>query len=66
MHSLLARDAYTVSLPPALGKWRLMACALLFTVLSLPAQARQEDGTLGLIVTPNNGVPALLTAGGQL
>ncbi len=28
--------------------------------LALPAAARNADGTLGLLITPNNGIPALL------
>lgn len=35
-----------------------MACALAW-----PAAARNADGTLGLIRLPNNGIPAVLTAG---
>ena len=30
-----------------------------------PALARQADGTLGLIITPNSGRPALVLAGGE-
>ena len=39
----------------------LLALALL---VATAAAARQPDGTLGLIRTPNNGVPAIVTPGG--
>ena len=44
---------------------RAIARALLAAVILIPiaAAARQEDGTLGLIQTPNNGVPAIVLAG---
>lgn len=40
-------------------RFLLMAACL----LALPAIARQPDGTLGLILTPNNGMPALVLPG---
>jgi len=37
--------------------------ALAALITAGPAPARQPDGTLGIIQTPNNGFPAMLTAG---
>ena len=37
-----------------------LAPALLAALITLPAAARNADGTLGFLRTPNNGVPALL------
>jgi len=34
-------------------------------VVAFSAEARNPDGTLGLIITPNNGVPAIVAPGGQ-
>lgn len=34
-------------------------------LVSVSAAARQPDGTLGLIRTPNNGIPAMVAPGGQ-
>lgn len=36
---------------------------LLLTGLAVPASARNPDGTLGLLLTPNNGMPALVQEG---
>ncbi len=37
---------------------------LLFSLAALPAWARNADGTLGVLLTPNNGRPVVVTAGG--
>jgi predicted phosphodiesterase len=34
------------------------------TALAFDAAAREADGTLGLLITPNNGIPALIQSGG--
>ncbi len=44
---------------------RPTALVLVLLLAVLPAAARQEDGLLGLIQRPNNGVPALVLPGGQ-
>jgi predicted phosphodiesterase len=42
---------------------RLLLAFLAVAYAAWPAFARNEDGTLGLIQTPNNGLPALVLAG---
>lgn len=42
-------------------KWKVLALAC----LAAAAAARNPDGTLGLIRTPNNGMPAMVTGGGS-
>jgi hypothetical protein len=45
---------------------RFLPSLLLFLLMLAPhAHARQADGTLGLIQTPNNGIPALVLQGGN-
>ena len=41
--------------------WRLFLVLLI--AFGAPAFARQPDGTLGLIRTPNNGIPAIALPG---
>lgn len=47
-----------------MSRWSLLALTTAL-VACLPVAARQADGTLGLIITPNNGVPAIVAPGGQ-
>ena len=39
----------------------LIIFSVLYGILSLSVEAREEDGRLGLIRIPNNGVPAIIT-----
>ena len=43
---------------------RRMLVIIAGCIVAFPGYARQQDGSLGLVLTPNNGVPALVTAGG--
>lgn len=42
-----------------------IAFAFVMAVVSLTAHARDESGALALILTPNNGVPAIIIPGGS-
>lgn len=44
---------------------RAYILTLAAVAIALTAGARNPDGTLGLIVTPNDGVPAIIAPGGQ-
>lgn len=40
-----------------------LTCLTIAVLLALPAEARNADGTLGFLITPNNGIPALVSGG---
>ena len=46
-------------------KRRVALVILAASLGCISAAARQPDGTLGLIRTPNNGIPAIVAPGGQ-
>lgn len=46
-----------------MSRWPRPLLTTLFIIVCLPAAARNADGTLGLIQTPNNGVPQIITPG---
>jgi len=46
-------------------KRRVALVILAASLACISAAARQPDGTLGLIRTPNNGIPAIVAPGGQ-
>ena len=41
-----------------------MRCICVFMLMALPAAARTPDGLLDVVITPNNGIPALVQPGG--